>query len=376
LPKIRLAIAGVGNCASALLQGVEFYGQSPPSECEGLLHHEIGGYRAGDILPVAAFDVDYRKVGLPLSEALFAPPNCTRVFQPQLPDYGVTVEMGPPLDGVAPHMLDEPAELSFRVAERAPCDVAQVLRESGAEVLVCYLPVGSQKAVEHYAEACLAAGVAMVNCVPVFIASDDRWAERFRRCKLPVVGDDIKSQVGATILHRVLARLISERGGKISHTYQLNTGGNTDFLNMTDRKRLSSKKTSKTEAVQSQLVAPLPAQDIHVGPSDYVAWQKDKKVCFLRVEWKGFGSTPMELELRFSGEDSPNSGGMAIDAIRCAKAALDHGWSGPLEAVASATMKHPPHQTSDSEAAACWEAWLERLKEPSKATVVPQAASS
>lgn len=365
MPDIRLAIAGVGNCASALLQGIEFYRDRTDADVVGLLHERIGGYRTVDIHPVVAFDVDRRKVGFPLEVAAFAPPNCTRIFCPDLPNYGVTVQMGPVLDGVAPHMLEQPAERSYRPADMQPCDVAQSLRDARADVLVCYLPVGSQQAVEHYAQACLDAGVAFVNCIPVFIASDPTWSERFLRQGLPIVGDDIKSQVGATILHRVLARLIDSRGGKIEHTYQLNTGGNTDFLNMTDRSRLRSKKISKTAAVQSQLNEPLLPEDIHIGPSDYVAWQKDKKNCFLRIEWSGFGETPMELELRFSGEDSPNSAGSVIDAVRCAKVALDRGWAGPLYEVAAATMKHPPRQYADSEAHEAWEQWLQKATEES-----------
>lgn len=356
--EIRLAIAGVGNCSSALLQGIEYYRTNEPSDTAGLLHERIGGYGVADIHPVAAFDIDVRKVGLPLEEAVFAKPNCTRVFQPTLPQYGVKVQMGPVLDGVAPHMAEQPADRSFRVADQQPCDVAKVLRETRADVLVCYLPVGSQQAVEYYAQACLDAGTAMVNCIPVFIASDAAWAEKFRRRGLPIVGDDIKSQVGATILHRVLARLISDRGGKVDHTYQLNTGGNTDFLNMVDRSRLKSKKLSKTDAVQSQLDEPLDGENIHVGPSDYVAWQNDQKVCFLRLEWRGFGDSPMHLELRFAGEDSPNSAGMGIDAIRCAKLALDRGIAGPLEPVAAFTMKHPPKQYRDSDARTALEQWI------------------
>lgn len=361
--EIRLAIVGVGNCASALLQGIEYYRLSHSEPTAGLLHPEIGGYRLADIRPVAAFDVDSRKVGFPLEEAVFAKPNCTRTFQAELPHYDVTVQMGPVLDGVPRHMAEFPAERSFRVAEEKPCDVVQVLRDSGAEVLVCYLPVGSQKAVEHYATACLEAGVAMVNCMPVFIASNSKWAEEFRRRGLPIVGDDIKSQVGATILHRVLARLIADRGATLDRTYQLNTGGNTDFLNMMERSRLQSKKVSKTEAVQSQLNEPLEAENIHIGPSDYVAWQNDQKICFLRLEWRGFGDTPMQLELRFSGEDSPNSCGMAIDAIRCAKVALDCHWAGPIDPVAAFTMKHPPRQYRDSDARVALEQWITRAEE-------------
>jgi myo-inositol-1-phosphate synthase len=356
--EIRLAIAGVGNCASALLQGLEYYRAHDPVESAGVLHAEIGGYRLEDVHPVAAFDVDARKVGRPLEEAAFALPNCTAVFQEKLPAWGVSVQMGPPLDGVADHMREAPPERAFRLADAEPCDVAQALRESGAQVMVCYLPVGSERAIRHYAEACLEAGVALVNCVPVFIASDPAWAARFAERGLPVVGDDIKSQVGATIVHRTLARLLGDRGVRLDRTYQLNTGGNTDFLNMLERSRLVSKRLSKTEAVQSQLDERLADTDIHIGPSDYVAWQLDNKVCFIRMEWRGFGDVPMNLELRLSVEDSPNSAGVGIDAIRCAKLGLDRGLGGPLEAVSAFTMKHPPRQLRDSEARTALEAFI------------------
>ncbi|MGD8453949.1 MAG: inositol-3-phosphate synthase [Phycisphaerae bacterium] len=355
---IRLAIAGVGNCASSLLQGIEYYRKASRTDTAGLVHPRIGGYGIGDITPVAAFDVDRRKVGQPLERAIFAPPNCTRVFQPELPSLGVTVQMGPVLDGVAAHMREHPEHQAFRTASDEPCDVARVLRESGAQVLVCYLPVGSEDAVRHYAQACLSAGVGMVNCEPVFIASHPEWADEFRKKNLPVVGDDIKSQLGATIIHRMLARLMGDRGVKLDRTYQLNTGGNTDFLNMLARTRLQSKQISKTEAVQSQLDVPLPPDSIHVGPADYVPWQKDNKVCFLRMEWRGFGDTPMNLELRLSVEDSPNSAGMAIDAIRCAMLARDRGIGGPLVEVSAVTMKHPPQQFRDSEARENLERWI------------------
>jgi myo-inositol-1-phosphate synthase len=244
------------------------------------------------------------------------------------------------------------------VADAEPVDVARVLLESGAEVLVCYLPVGSERAVRHYAEACLEARVAFVNCVPVFIASDPAFAERFRAAGVPVVGDDIKSQVGATIVHRALARLVADRGATLDATYQLNTGGNTDFLNMLEQERLASKRVSKTESVQSQLDVPLAAEQIHIGPSDYVAWQKDNKVCFVRMEWRGFGDVPMNLELRLSVEDSPNSAGVAIDAIRCAKVALERGESGPIEAISAFAMKRPPVQMRDVDAARALERWI------------------
>jgi myo-inositol-1-phosphate synthase len=350
MASVKLAIAGVGNCASSLLQGIEYYRTHDPAATAGVLHPDIGGVRLEDIQIVAAFDVDERKVARPLEEAVFAPPNCTQIFQEKLPAYGVEVQMAPTLDGVAAHMADRPAERAFRPSSRAPVDVAQTLQESGAEVLVCYLPVGSEQAVRHYAQACLDTGVGMVNCVPVFIASDDAWAARFRERGVPIVGDDIKSQVGATIVHRSLARLLGDRGVELARTYQLNTGGNTDFLNMLEQERLRSKRISKTESVQSQLDVPLDPDQIHIGPSDYVAWQNDNKVCFIRMEWNGFGDIPMNLELRLSVEDSPNSAGVAIDAIRCAKLARDQGLGGPLLAASAFCMKHPPEQMRDIDA--------------------------
>ncbi|UCC30250.1 MAG: inositol-3-phosphate synthase [Phycisphaerales bacterium] len=355
---IKLAITGVGNCASSLLQGIEYYRTRNSSGYAGLIHPLIGGYGLADIRVVAAFDIDRRKVGQPLEKAVFAPPNCTTVFQRELPSYDVTVRMGPVLDGVADHMNACPDHQALRVANDEPCNVAQALEDSGTEVLVCYLPVGSEDAVHHYAQACLDAGVAFVNCVPVFVASHPEWSEEFRKKDLPVVGDDIKSQLGATILHRTLARLMGDRGVKLERTYQLNTGGNTDFLNMLDRSRLVSKRISKTESVQSQLDVPLEKENIHIGPSDYVAWQKDNKVCFVRMEWRGFGDVPMNLELRLSVEDSPNSAGMAIDAIRCVKVALDRGIGGPLYEVSAVCMKHPPKQFRDSEAQDLLEQWI------------------
>ncbi len=347
---INLAIAGVGNCASSLLQGLEYYQRRDPHEVAGMMHHDLGGYGVADIQLVVAFDIDPRKVGRPLQEAVFAEPNCTTVFQPELPDYGVTVQMGPVLDGVADHVQDYPEDRALRVADANAVDLVTALRESAAQVLVCFLPVGSEDAVRAYAQACLDARVAMVNCVPVFIASHPEFAEEFRKRGLPIVGDDIKSQFGATILHRIVARTICDRGLAIQRTYQLNTGGNTDFLNMLERSRLKSKRFSKTESVQSQLEVRLPDDQIHIGPSDYVAWQKDNKVCFLRIEWNGFGDVPMHLEARLSVEDSPNSAGIVIDAVRCAKLALDREIGGPLEAASAYMMKHPPRQMRDSEA--------------------------
>jgi len=353
---VRVAIAGVGNCASALVQGVAYYTAHDPEKASGLMHARIGPYGVGDVEFVAAFDVDARKVGRPLAEAVFAPPNRAAVFERDLTAGGlraapaVRVEMGPVLDGVAEHMLEHPAGESFRVASLPPVDVAAALRAARADVLVCYVPVGAEAAARHYAEACLAAGVALVNCIPVFLASDPDVAERFRRAGLPLIGDDVKSQLGATIVHRALARLFSDRGVALDRTYQLNTGGNTDFLNMLERSRLDAKKRSKTEAVQSQLDVPLDPERIHVGPSDYVAWQRDNKLAFIRLEGRGFGDQPIELELRLSVEDSPNSAGVVIDAVRCAKLARDRGLAGPLEGPSAWLMKRPPHQRRDDEA--------------------------
>lgn len=355
---IKLALAGVGNCASALIQGITYYTRQQRTDSAGLLHPDLGGYRLEHIQVVAAFDVDQRKVGLPLEQAIFAKPNCTNVFQPDIGDTGVRVQMGPVEDGVASHMAEYPEDQAFRIADQTPVDVADVLRRTGADVLVCYLPVGAERGVRRYAEACLQAGVAMVNCVPVFIASDPGWAARFAQKGLPVVGDDIKSQLGATIAHRVLTRLMGDRGVKLRRTYQLNTGGNTDFLNMLERARLQTKRVSKTDAVQSQLDNPLADENIHIGPSDYVAWQKDNKICFIRMEWDGFGDVPMNLEMRLSVEDSPNSGGVAIDAIRCAKLARDRGLKGALHEISAFAMKHPPTQLRDADAVAALENWI------------------
>lgn len=357
--KIRVAIAGVGNCASSLVQGVEYYRTRNVHKQIGLMHECIGVWRPSDIEFIAAFDIDARKVGRPLEEAIFAKPNCTRVFQSEIASGGVEVQMGPVLDGLADHMAAYSDEEAFRPADQDPADVATVLKETEAEVLVCYLPVGSDQAVRHYAEACLAAGVAMVNCVPVFLASDGEWAQRFRDAGLPIVGDDIKSQVGATIVHRTLARLFADRGLHLDRTYQLNTGGNTDFLNMLERSRLKSKKKSKTESVQSQLDERLESDNIHIGPSDYVPWQKDNKVAFIRMEGRGFGDTPLELEMRLSVQDSPNSAGVAIDAVRFAALGLERGISGPMEAPSAYYMKSPPRQMRDEEARCAVEALIE-----------------
>ncbi|MGD2247631.1 MAG: inositol-3-phosphate synthase [Candidatus Methanofastidiosia archaeon] len=349
MAKIKIAIAGIGNCASSLIQGLEYYKGTDPEDVIGLMHYNLGGYTLTDIDVVAGFDIDERKVGKDVSQAMFAPPNCTVKFS-EVPHLDVEVKMGPVLDGVAPHMAEYPDDKTFKPKNSDPCDVVAELKESGAHMLVNYMPVGSEEAARFYAQAALEAGCGFLNCMPVFIASDTAWAKKFEDAGLPIVGDDIKSQVGATIVHRVLTRLFNDRGVKLDRTYQLNTGGNTDFLNMLSMDRLKSKKISKTEAVQSQLDTPLDPDNIHIGPSDYVPWQKDNKICFLHMGGRMFGNVPLELELRLSVIDSPNSGGCAIDAIRCLKLALDRGVSGPLLSISSYTMKHPPVQYPDSQA--------------------------
>jgi myo-inositol-1-phosphate synthase len=359
--KIKVAIAGVGNCASSLVQGLEYYRRRNEEAFAGVMHARIGDWGPSDIEIVAAFDIDRRKVGKRVEEAIFAKPNCTEVFQSVLPVSRVVVQMGPILDGVAPHMADYPDDEAFRPSDEEPVDVVQVLKDTKAEVLVCYMPVGSEKAVRHYTRACLEAGVGMVNCVPVFIASDPEWAKKFRDAGLPIVGDDIKSQVGATIVHRTLTRLFGDRGVPLDRTYQLNTGGNTDFLNMKALDRLKSKKISKTESVQSQLDERLDSKNIHIGPSDYVPWQDDNKIAFIRMEGRGFGGVPLELELRLSVQDSPNSAGVVIDAIRCAKLGLERGIGGPLEAASAYYMKSPPNQMRDSRAYESTDAFIQGI---------------
>ena len=345
--KVKVAIVGVGNCASSLVQGIYYYRNKSEEEISGLMHYDIGGYKPWDIEVVAAFDIDARKVGKDVSKAIFEKPNCTTVFCPDVPEMGVEVQMGPVMDGFAEHMKDYPEDQRFVPADKEPVDVVKVLRESGAEVVVNYLPVGSEEATRFYAQCALEAGCAFVNCIPVFIASDEEWAKMFKERGLPIVGDDIKSQVGATITHRVLATLMSDRGVRIDRTYQLNFGGNTDFLNMLERKRLKTKKVSKTEAVRSLLPYPIESDNIHIGPSDYVPWLKDNKIAYIRLEGRLFGDVPMYIELKLSVEDSPNSAGSAIDAIRCAKLALDRGVAGPLYSISAYTMKHPPVQYPD-----------------------------
>jgi len=361
MSKIKIAIVGMGNCASSLIQGIHYYRDKDPKEAIGLMHPVIGGYGPSDIEVVAAWDIDRRKVGKDVAQAIFEKPNCTTVFCPEIPETGVKVRMGRILDGFSEHMKDYPEARTFVIAdepEPSKEEVVQTLKESGAEILMNYLPVGSEEATRFYAECALEAGVAFVNNIPVFIASDPEWARRFEESGIPIIGDDIKAQLGATITHRTLTDLFAKRGVKLERTYQLNTGGNTDFLNMLNHARLASKKESKTEAVQSVAAERLTDENIHVGPSDYVPWQNDNKVCFLRMEGKLFGDVPMNLELRLSVEDSPNSAGVAIDSIRCAKLALERGMAGVIHAPSSYFCKHPPRQYSDDEAWRMMEAFI------------------
>ncbi len=343
--KVRVGVVGVGNCASAFVQGVSFYAEagdnSPPP---GIMNVDLGGYLIGDIEVASAFDIHAGKVGIDLSDAIFVKPNNTMTFATPRRS-GVTVRRGPVMDGIGRYVADD-----IECAETPEVDVAEVLRETRTDVLVSYLPVGSQQATEYYAEQALAAGCAFVNCIPVFIASDPAWAARFAERGLPIIGDDIKSQVGATIVHRVLANLFRERGVRLDRTYQLNFGGNADFKNMLERERLESKKVSKTQAVTSQLDVPLMADDIHIGPSDFVPWLSDRKWAHIRLEGTSFGGAPLNLELKLEVWDSPNSAGIVIDAVRCAKLGLDRGLGGPLLAPSSYFMKSPPQQCDDNEA--------------------------
>ncbi|MGD2081115.1 MAG: inositol-3-phosphate synthase [Nitrospirota bacterium] len=358
---IRIAIVGVGNCASSLVQGINYYRDKEPADAIGLMHWDIGGYTPFGIEVVAAFDIDRRKVGMDVAEAIFAEPNNTKVFCHDVRPTGVKVQMGRILDGFSEHMKGYKEAHTFVPSgeeEPGENEVADVLRDSGAEVLLNYLPVGSEDATRFYAKCALKANVAFINCMPVFIASDPTWAQRFKDQNVPIIGDDIKAQLGATITHRTLVDLFRKRGVRLERTYQLNTGGNTDFLNMLNRSRLASKKRSKTEAVQSVVGHRLDEDDIHIGPSDYVPWQKDNKICFIRMEGKLFGDVPMDLELRLSVEDSPNSAGVAIDAIRCAKLARDRGEGGVLYPPAAYFMKHPPVQYTDDEAYRITEAFI------------------
>ena len=343
MKNIRVAIAGVGNCASSLIQGVTYYKDAKPGDdVPGLMHVVLGGYHVADLEFVAAFDVDASKVGNDLGKAIDGGQNNTIKFA-TVPSLGVTVQRGPTLDG-----LNKYYRASIEESPAEPVDVAQVLRDARAEVLVSYLPVGSEDAQRYYAQAALDAGVAFVNAIPVFIASDPEWAAKFAAAGVPIIGDDIKSQVGATIVHRVLARLFEDRGLTLDHTYQLNVGGNMDFKNMLDRERLESKKISKTQAVTSQLeTSRLGADDVHIGPSDHVPWLHDRKWAYIRMEGRNFGDVPLNVELKLEVWDSPNSAGVIIDAVRCAKIALDRGEGGPLLGPSAYFMKSPPQQFRD-----------------------------
>lgn len=343
--KVRVGIVGVGNCASSFVQGLSYYrGARGNAHIPGLSCVDVGGYGISDIEVASAFDISRHKVGRDVADAIFAPPNNTQRFA-AVPPTGVTVSRGPTLDGVGSYLKDTIVE-----SEEKPAQVSGVLRQSRTDVVVCYLPVGSQRAVEFYAEQALEAGCAFVNCIPVFIASDPKWRARFAERGLPIVGDDIKSQVGATIVHRVLANLFRERGVQLDRTYQLNFGGNADFLNMLERERLQSKKISKTQAVTSQFDEPLAAENVHVGPSDHVPWLTDRKWAYIRMEGEGFGGTPVNVELKLEVWDSPNSAGVVVDAVRCAKLGLDRGVGGALEGPSSYFMKSPPRQFTDDEA--------------------------
>ena len=378
MSKIKIALVGLGNCASSLIQGIHFYRDENLESAIGLMHSEIGEYKPNDIEVVAAFDIDKRKVGRDVNEAIFAEPNCTKVFCKDLPSSGVKVLMGNLFDGFAPHMQEFKDKQTFIKSdepEKSAQEIVNVIRDSGAEILVNYLPVGSEEATKFYANCALKAKVAFINNIPVFIASDPAWAKKFEEENLPIIGDDIKAQLGATIVHRALTDLFKKRGVKLEKTYQLNTGGNTDFLNMLSRSRLASKKISKTEAVQSVTASRMDEDSIHIGPSDYVPWQKDNKICFIRMEGLLFGSVPMNLELRLSVEDSPNSAGVAIDAIRCAKLALNRGKGGILYAPSAFFCKHPPRQFTDDEAFHMMERFIVDITESDPDNEMPDHSS-
>jgi len=367
LGKINVAIIGVGNCASSLVQGVHYYRHAEDNQfVPGLMHVNLGGYHVGDIDFVAAFDIDINKVGKDLGEAIYTPPNNTYKFF-DVPHLGVRVHRGMTHDGLGKYLS--------QVIHKAPGptdDIVKILKDTETHVVVNYLPVGTEEGTKWYVEQVLAAGCAFVNCIPVFIAREAYWRRRFEERSLPVVGDDIKSQVGATILHRVLTRLFCDRGVRLDRTYQLNFGGNTDFLNMLERERLMSKKISKTGAVTSQLDYQLAESDIHVGPSDYVPWLLDRKWCHIRMEGTAFGEVPLNLEAKLEVWDSPNSAGVVIDAIRCCKLALDRGIAGALEAPSAYFMKSPPKQFTDDEARQMVEEFIQ--DERKEGTAGPQPA--
>ncbi len=370
MDKIRVAIIGVGNCASSLVQGIEYYKNAKETDfIPGVMHVNLGGYHIRDIEFSAAFDIDKNKVGKDLSEAIFTWPNNTTKFS-SVPNLNVKVQRGMTHDGLGKYLS--------QIIQKAPgstADIVSILKETKTDVVVSYLPVGSEEATKWYVEQVLEAGCAFINCIPVFIASEKYWQKRFESRGLPIIGDDIKSQVGATILHRTLVNLYLDRGMPIERTYQLNTGGNTDFLNMLERERLHSKKISKTNAVTSQIRArglDIDPDNVHVGPSDYVPWQKDNKLCFLRIESRHFGDVPTYLDCRLSVEDSPNSAGVVIDAIRCAKLALNNGISGALFGPSSYFMKSPPKQYTDTEARDLTEKFIAMYGKKAKPKVAPK----
>ncbi len=359
--KIRVAIIGVGNCASSLVQGVHYYRNAKPDDfIPGIMHVDFGGYHISDIEFVAAFDIDQRKVGKDIAEAIFAPPNNTYKFT-DVPKLNAKVWRGMTHDGIGKYLAD--------VIVKAPGptdDVIKILRDEGVDVVVNFLPVGSEEATKWYVEQVLQAGAAFVNGIPVFIATSPYWSKRFEEAGLPLIGDDIKSQVGATILHRTLAQLFIDRGVKLERTYQINFGGNTDFLNMLERERLHSKKISKTQAVTSLLPYDLGEENVHVGPSDYIPWLKDRKWCYIRMEGRTFGDVPLNLECKLEVWDSPNSAGVMIDAIRAAKIAMDAGLAGPIIEPSAYFMKSPPKQIPDFEARRQLEAWITKYAQLSK----------
>lgn len=364
MSKINVAIIGVGNCASSLVQGVRYYQNSKNSaSIPGVMHTNLGGYHIRDVNFVAAFDIDKNKVGKDLGRAIFCPPNNTTKFS-DVPLLGVKVSRGMTHDGIGKYLTN--------IVKKAPgttADIVGILKNSKTDIVINFLPVGSEEATKWYIEQVLEAGCAFINCVPVFIASETYWQKRFENKKLPIIGDDIKSQVGATILHRTLVNLYLDRGMPIDRTYQLNTGGNSDFLNMLERERLDSKKKSKTNAVSSQIKArnqDIAEENIHIGPSDYVPWQKDNKICFIRIESRHFGDIPTYVDCRLSVEDSPNSAGVVIDAIRCCKLALDNGLSGALAAPSAYFMKSPPKQHTDSEAYILTEKFIKKFRKNKK----------
>ena len=363
MKKIKIAIAGLGNCASTLIQGIYYYKDKNPKDVVGIMHWDINNYKPSDMEVVAAFDIDKRKVGKDVSEAIFSKPNNTTVFQKEIPNLGVEVKKSPVLDGFSPHMNEYPEDHTFVLSDAKEANVADELKKSGAEILINYLPVGSEKASRFIAEQCLETNVAFINAMPVFIASDKEWQKKFEEKKLPLVGDDVKSAVGSTIVHRVLAKLFVDRGIKLERTYQINVGGNTDFINMLNMERLKSKRISKTQSVQSQLPLPLDADNIHISPSDYVPWLKDRKLAFIRLEGKQFGNIPLDIEVRLNCEDSPNSAGSMVDAIRCCKLALERKISGVLTSISAYTMKHPPQQFSDDKAREMVKEFIEGKRE-------------